>query len=387
LIDEIVEKVLCTINPVRMDVAIYPVGIDSRVEEIKDLLDLETSDIVSIVGIYGMGGIGKTTLAKAVYIQICDGFEGSSCLLNVKETSAQPNGLVSLQKKLLHDILKTNLKIDNVGGGSDLIKKRLQRKRVLVILDDVDHVKQLHALAENFEWFGPGSRIIATTRDVQILTQLRVHKQYKVENLNYRESLRLFSYHAFNMADPVDDYQQISICAVKHARGLPLALKVLGSFLYGKSVSQCKFDLEKLQTNPHEDIQKLLRLSCESLDDDTKEIFLDIACFFIGMKKEYAIKILQGCGFFPNSGISILTQRSLLTIDIEMKLSMHDLIRDMAREIVRKKSRSHLGKRSRLWFHEDVVNVLSKQTVRDFLFFYSHVHIHRCMIYVLCRYT
>jgi hypothetical protein len=42
---------------------------------------------------------------------------------------------------------------------------------------------------------------------------------------------------------------------------------------------------------------------------------------------------------------------------------MHDMIRDMGREIVRKKSPNDLGKRSRLWFHEDVLNVLNKHMV------------------------
>jgi hypothetical protein len=43
---------------------------------------------------------------------------------------------------------------------------------------------------------------------------------------------------------------------------------------------------------------------------------------------------------------------------------MHDLLRDMGREIVRDKSPKELEKRSRLWFHEDVLDVLSDQTVR-----------------------
>jgi hypothetical protein len=83
------------------------------------------------------------------------------------------------------------------------------------------------------------------------------------------------------------------------------------------------------------------------------------------MDKEYAFKILDGCNFFPESGIHILFQRSLVTIDYRNKLKMHNLIRDMGREIVCKESPNYPGKRSRLWFYEDALNVLNKLTVRN----------------------
>jgi hypothetical protein len=197
-----------------------------------------------------------------------------------------------------------------------------------------------------------------------LLTQLEVHKKYKVEELNNWESLRLFSYHAFGMALPRNDYQELSISAVKYAGGLPLALVVLGSFLKGRSIDEWKSELEKLRRTPHEKIQKILRISFDSLDSSTKDIFLDIACFFVDMDKEYAIKILDGCSFFPGIGMPILIQRSLVTIDCQNELKMHNLIRDMGREIVCEESPKYPGKRSRLWFHKDVLNVLYKHMVR-----------------------
>jgi hypothetical protein len=363
------------VNPARLDVAKHPIKIMSRVHDIKDLLNLGTID-VCIVGIYGTGGIGKTTLAKAVYNEICLEFEGSSFLSNFKESSEKSNGLAHLQEKLLNDILKMNLKIDNVDRGINIIKERIRGKKVLVVVDDVDDFEKLQPLVEK-EWLGLGSRIIITTRDEHVLSPLRADKKYKVKELNHWESERLFAWHAFNMTNPKEDYIELSIQAVAYAEGIPLALVLLGSFLKDRSVAEWENELKKLQRTPYAKIQEILRRSFDSLDKYTKAIFLDIACFFVDMDKKYVKKILDGCNLFPKVGIRTLIQRSLVTIDDINILRMHRLIQDMGREIINEKSPDLPGERCRLWFHEDVFNVLRNHTVRGIcIYIYKQMHVH-----------
>ena len=45
---------------------------------------------------------------------------------------------------------------------------------------------------------------------------------------------------------------------------------------------------------------------------------------------------------------------------------MHDLIRDMGREIVCKEDPKGPRKRSRLWLHEDAFDILTNHKVRTF---------------------
>ncbi|KAG2685814.1 hypothetical protein I3760_10G143100 [Carya illinoinensis] len=348
-------------NP-ELHVARYLVGIESRVQDINLLLGIETKDI-RMVGIFGVGGIGKTTITKAVYNLNAYRFEASCFLPNVRETSNRKCGLLRLQETLLSKILRgSNLNVSTDDQGINVIKERFQCKRILFVIDDVDQLEQLEKLVGDHDWFCLGSRIIITTRDQSLFTNHKVDSIYEMKRLDRKEACELFSWNAFKRNKPNDEYTNLAKHFIRYAGGLPLALKALGSDLYGRSIREWISALNDYKRVPHHDIQRILRTSYDGLRENEKNIFLDIACFFKGERADYVIKILDNCGFSPDIGLEKLMDKCLITIDKHNILGMHDLLQEMGKEIVREESPKEPGRRSRLWFYENVRHVLEDNT-------------------------
>ncbi|CAN6703694.1 unnamed protein product [Malus baccata var. baccata] len=359
-IKDIVKVIRDKLSRTHLSVESKLVGIHSQVEHINLWLQDPSHD-VGILVVYGLPGIGKTTIAKCVYNSNFKSFEGSSYVESIRETASHPDGLVQIQKQILYDILNGKKeKIHNVSEGIIKIGRAISFRRVLLVLDDVDHMDQLDAVLRMKDQFYPGSKIIITTRRKRLLKAHEGITVHEVGPLDFEESLELLSQHAFGQDHPFEGYEKYSEEVVQHSGRLPLALKVLGSSLFGEPKHVWKSTLEKLEVIPNGEIMGKLRISYDSLQDDhDQKLFLHIACFFIGKDEDYIVRILDGCDFKTICGIQNLRDRCLVTIDRD-KLSMHDVIRDMGREIVRRESYEP-GNRSRLWRSKDSFEVLREK--------------------------
>ena len=172
----------------------------------------------------------------------------------------------------------------------------------------------MDCLIGNLDWFGRGSRIIVTTRDKHLLISHGVNC-YEAMEFDDDEAFEFLTQYSLKHELPRNDFKDLSRAIIWYAQGLPLTLKVLGSFLFSMSKEEWRNELNKLKSTPNNKIQEVLKISYDALDDKEKGIFLDIACFFKGEVKDYVMEILDKyCGFFSISGIQALIDKSLITI-------------------------------------------------------------------------
>ncbi|GLJ46346.1 hypothetical protein SUGI_0977030, partial [Cryptomeria japonica] len=355
---EVVNRLLTELKKMRIDVAKHPVGLDEAEQDFNNkIIALQSAAgpmPIQMVGIWGMGGAGKTTLAKHLFNKKCLSIGRSSFLSDVRE-AAKNNRLLKKQKKLLKDLgFKDDL--DNVDEGKQILRSRLGSVPVFIVLDDVDHTDQLDALLPPRESLGQGSLIIVTTRELRVLKAWGISAVYKIRALNATHAQQLFCWYAFGQPSPLLGFEDLSEMFIDACHGLPLSLKVLGGLLCGESDKnywQSQFD--KLSRIVPEDIKSTLRISYDTLDDEEKEMFLDVACFFIGWGSSRAIAVWDGSEWNGLHGWQRLVNKCLVELDEENLIRMHDHLRDLGREIANKRSPY------RLWSKSQIIEIQPQQ--------------------------
>ncbi|KAL1188065.1 Disease resistance protein RML1A [Cardamine amara subsp. amara] len=319
-----------------------------------------------IVGICGPAGIGKTTIARALHSCLSSNFQLNCFMENIREiyNSCGHNEYSSklcLQKKLLSNILNQDgMKVDNLGA----IRERLCEQKVFIILADVDDLKQLEALADETNWFGPGSRVIVTTEDRELLKKHDINNTYHVAFPTEEEARKIFCRYAFRKSSKQDGFEKLIERVTELCSKLPLGLRVMGSYLCKKTKDDWEDILQRLEKSldPVElDIERVLRVGYDSLRKKDQLLFLFIAIFFNCKDDVHVQDMLAENNLNVRLGLKTLENKSLIQRSIEGNIVMHKLLQQVGREAIQ---RQDPGRREILIDTDDILTFLENDSDR-----------------------
>ncbi len=319
----------------------HEVALIDQAKDIRILLQKE-----SIVGLVGMGGIGKTTLSKKIYHLFHNQYDKFSFLEDVKSK----DNINDVIKQLLHDLCGKSLcKDENVNKEDlDKIRQCMISKKVLVVVDDVGKVENLTSLQLFIDKAPKNatskSKVLVNCRNWQNLkSHVSENGKVVMKSLEEKQATQLFMFHAFGNANhvPTKDFKDICMKIIKACGGLPLSLKVLGSFLCNiKELEIWEGVLSKLKSgqsftggNDNEQLWNTLRISYDHLDKEHQNMFLDIACFLGGLKISTICRVWSGDYLYPKLTLQNLQDRSLIQLVEGEIVYIHEQLQDMGQHI------------------------------------------------------
>jgi len=317
------------------------VALIDKAKDINILLQKE-----SIVGLVGMSGIGKTTLSKKFYHLFHNQYDKYSFLEDVNSK----DDINDVIKQLLHDVCGKKLcKDENVNKEDfDKIRQCMISEKVLVVVDNVGNVENLTSLPilinKDAKNATSKSKVLLNCRNWQSLkSHVSEDGKMIMKFLEEKQARELFMFHAFGNANhiPAKDFKDICMKIIKACEGLPLSLKVLGSFLCNtKELEIWEGALSKLKSgqsftggNDNEKLWSKLKISYEYLDKQHQNMFLDIACFLGGLKISTICRAWNGDYLHPKFALQNLQHRSLIQRTNGGILYIHEQLRDMGQNI------------------------------------------------------
>ncbi|KAI9187249.1 hypothetical protein LWI28_025950 [Acer negundo] len=205
-------------------------------QNLAQIMDLLNDDDVLRIGVWGMGGVGKTTLVKNLNNQL-KGSSSTQFGIVIWATVSRNPDLKKVQIQLAERLnLKTSLE-ESVQRLAIQLHQRLQKKKFLLILDDVWETIDLDSLGvpQPQPEDHTGSKIILTSRSLEVCREMKTDKEVKVKVLNDEESWQLFTVNA-GMVATSEYIEPIARSVARECSGLPLAITIVGSVMRGKTM-------------------------------------------------------------------------------------------------------------------------------------------------------
>ncbi|WVZ15924.1 hypothetical protein V8G54_013490 [Vigna mungo] len=306
---------------------------------------------LSILSIVGMGGLGKTTLAQHVYN---DPKMETKFDIRAWVCVSDHFDILTVTKTILEAITKFKDDSRDLEMVHGRLKEKISGKKFLLVLDDVwsERREEWEAIRTPLSYGAPGSRILVTTRVEKVASNMR-SKVHRLKQLDEDECWKVFEEHALKGDDLElnDEKKEIGRRIVEKCKGLPLALKTIGSLLRTKSsLSDWKIVLKSdIWDLPKEvEIIPALLLSYQHLPSHLKRCFAYCALFPKNYEfdKDELILLWMAEGFLhyspQNNNLEevgkqyfddLLTRSFFLQSNIKMHFFMHDLLNDLAKYV------------------------------------------------------
>ena len=361
---------------------------ESRNLALEQIVELLRSDDVKMIGVWGMGGVGKTTLVKKVArLAKEENLFATEIYIDVswtREADKIQQGISDIQQQIADMLL---LKLEGVAKpvrAGKLMQglkkeKELKNGKILIILDDIWNEINLEEVGIPSKDDQTICKLVLVSRNEHVLSKgMGTKKLFPIRHLQEEEAWELFRGTAGDSVEGNNELRSIAIEVVKECGGLPIAIVTVANALKDESLDVWNNALHELRTSAptsiygvEKKVYACLELSYNHLKDDkVKSLFLLCGClsYYGDISMDVLLARAMGLDFFDDTELLEQARHKLVALVRTLKASsllldgdgdasragtsrllfmnaednksvrMHDLVRDVARNIASKDS-------------------------------------------------